>query len=197
MGIAFLGNIRLLIAFVVSLSLHLAAFALLVVFIPTSNVFTGGLAALPKAQFTVAIADLEKPNVLTPSPSTQGTRNAYEVTQNAREGDTPPFLHTLQYERYFLTSELDVIPKAQHDINLQPSELQNFKHEGGKVVLRLWIDEAGRVAKVEPVSSDLPAIFAEVATRVFMQASFLPGRKNDLAVKSKVEAVMIYPKNLS
>lgn len=192
-----MGNIRLLIAFAVSLSLHLAAFALLVVFIPTSNVFTGGFAALPKAQLTVAIANLEKPNVLTSSPSTQDTKNAYEVTQNVRGGGAHPLLHTLQHERYFLTSELDVIPKAQHDINLQPSELQNFKHGGGKIVLGLWIDENGRVAKVEPVSSDLPAIFAEMAARVFMQASFVPGRKNDLAVKSKVEAVMIYPKNLS
>lgn len=192
-----MGNIRLIIAFVVSLSLHLAAFALLVVYIPTSNVFTGGLAALPKAQLTVAIANLEKPNVLTSSPSTQDTKNAHEVTQNVRGGGAHPLLHTLQRERYFLVSELDVIPISQRDIDLYPPELRNFKHGGGKIVLGLWIDENGRVAKVEPVSSDLPAIFAEMAARVFMQASFVPGRKNDLAVKSKVEAVMIYPKNLS
>jgi len=94
---------------------------------------------------------------------------------------------------YFSTSELDVIPEIRRDIDLYPSELHNHEHHGGKIVLRLWIDEAGLVAKAEPVSSNLPAIFAEVATRAFMQANFLPGRKNGLAVKSKVEAVLFYP----
>lgn len=195
LGTAFLGKIRLLIGFVVSLSLHLIAFALLVAFIPANDVFTGRLTALPKASFVVTLANPEKSSRLTVSPSVQGTRNANEVTQNARKGGASPFLHTLQRERYFLTSDLDVIPKIQRDIDLQPSELRNFKHGGGKVVLRLWIDETGRVAKVEPVISDMPAIFSEVASRVFMQANFLPGRKNDLAVKSKVEAVLLYPNN--
>lgn len=193
LGIAFLGNMRLLIAFALSLFLHLSAFALLIIFIPASGVSAGRSTALPKASFIVAIANPEKSSTFNVPSSRQAPRNAYEATQNARKGGVYPLSHILQRERYFLTSELDVIPKIQHDIDLQPSELRNFKHDGGKVVLRLWIDEAGRVAKVEPVSSELPAIFAEVATRVFMQANFLPGRKNNLAVKSKVEVVMFYP----
>lgn len=94
---------------------------------------------------------------------------------------------------YFSPPELDVIPKIQRDIDLYPPELNNLDHRGGKISLRLWIDETGHVAKVETVSSDLPAFFAEVAVRAFMQADFLPGRKNGLAVKSKVEAALFYP----
>jgi len=95
-------------------------------------------------------------------------------------------------ERYFSVSELDVIPRIQQDIDLYPEELQHIK-KGGKVVLSLWINETGRVEKVEWVSSELPAIFSEVATRNFMQARFLPGKKNNLAVKSRVDAVLVFP----
>lgn len=95
-------------------------------------------------------------------------------------------------EHYFSASELDVIPRIQQNIELYPEELQHFK-KGGKVVISLWINETGRVEKAELVSSELPAIFSEVATHRFMQASFLPGKKNNLAVKSKVDAVLVFP----
>lgn len=98
---------------------------------------------------------------------------------------------------YFKTSELDVIPEIQRDIELYPPELHNLGHGDGKVVLRLWIDENGRVVKVEPVNSDLPPIFAEAAARIFMQAEFWPGRKNGSAVKSRVETVLFYPSSSS
>lgn len=187
-------NMRLLAAFVASLSLHLIAFALLVVFIPAADFVAGGASALPKAQFIVAIETPEKSGLHTASPPAQFPQNANEVArQSTRKGSAPPSSFVLQRERYFSVSELDAIPKSQRDIDLYPTELRNFKHGSGKIVLRLWIDETGRVTKVEPVSSGLPDIFAEVAARTFMQADFLPGRKNGLAVKSKVEAVLSYP----
>lgn len=191
---AFLVNMRLLAAFVASLSLHLIAFALLVFFIPATDFVAGGASALPKAQFIVAIATQEKLGLHTALPPAQFPKNANEVAgQNTRKGSASPPSFASPRERYFSVSELDAIPKSQRDIDLYPTELRNFKHGGGKIVFRLWIDETGRVTKVEPVSSGLPDIFAEVAARTFMQADFLPGRKNGLAVKSKVEAVLFYP----
>ncbi len=74
-------------------------------------------------------------------------------------------------ERYFAASELDVIPKVQQNIELYPEELQHIR-QGGKVVLSLWMSETGKIEKIELVSSELPVIFAEVATQRFMQASF-------------------------
>ena len=189
-----MSNIRLLTAIAVSLFLHLIAFALLVIFFPAKDFVAGGVSALPRVQFIVSIADSAKSDRLTAPPSAQPPQNANEAAgKNTRKGSASASSFALQSDRYFLVSELDVIPKSQRDIDLYPPELHNFKHDGGKIVLSLWIDETGRVTKVEPVSSALPALFAEVAVRTFMQADFLPGRKNGLAVKSKVEAVLSYP----
>ena len=110
----------------------------------------------------------------------------------ANDGVPFPFPRT-PFPRYFQAAELDALPEIQHRIELYPDELRSTAHGGGKVVIRLWIDETGHVVKAEPVSSDLPAIFAEIAARTFLQASFLPGRKNGSAVKSKVGAVLFYP----
>lgn len=190
-------HIRLLIAFVVSLSLHLAAIAFLIAFVPLDGVIAGRLGGFSNAPLIVNIAKPEKVRQPAVSPykqpaSLQAPRNskAQFATQSFAQDAIAIALPGL----YFSTSELDIIPEIRHDIDLYPSELQNLKHGGGKVVLRLWIDETGRVENVEPVSSDLPTDFTEVAALVFMQADFLPGKKKGFAVKSKVDAVLVYPK---
>lgn len=104
----------------------------------------------------------------------------------------PPVPAVLPQERYYRTSELDVIPQVRPDFELYPEDMQRFK-QGGKLVISLWINEEGRVEKTEVVKSDLPEAFAEVAMRRFMQANFSPGRKDHLAVKSRVEAVLAFP----
>lgn len=192
--------IRLLIAFVVSLSLHLAAIALLIAFIPLNGISAGRLAGFSNVPLIVNIAKPEQVGRPAASPSKQLAsiqvqRNSN--TQFATQSSAQDAIASSQYIAlpglYFSTSELDIIPEIQYDIDLYPPELQNLEHNGGKVIFRLWINEAGHVEKVEQVSSGLPAIFSEVATRVFMQANFLPGKKNGFAVKSKVEAVLLYP----
>ena len=194
------GHVRLSIAFAVSLSLHLAAAALLAAFVHSNGISSGRLAGLSDAPLIVSIAKPEKRSQSAVSPSKQFVSvqaphnlNAHFATQNSAQGGIASSQYIGLPGLYFSTSELDVIPKIRRDIDLYPSELHNSKHSGGKVILRLWIDEAGHVAKVEMASSDLPAVFAEVAARAFMQADFLPGRKNGLAVKSKVEAALFYP----
>lgn len=193
-------NIRWLIAFAVSISLHLAAIALLAAFATSNGISSGRWVGLSDAPLMVSIAIPEKQSQPAVSHSKQPAPvqtlrdlNTRFATQNSAQGGMDSSQHIGLSGLYFSTPELDVIPKIRRDIDLNPSELNSFKHSGGKVILRLWIDEGGRVAKVETVNSDLPAVFAEVAARVFMQADFLPGRKNGLAVKSKVEAVLFYP----
>ncbi len=193
-------RLRLLIAFVASLFLHLAAIAFLIVFIPLNGVSAGQLAGFSNAPLIVNIAKPEKVRRPVASPSKQlasiqapRNSNVQFATQSSAQDAIASSLYIELPGLYFSTSELDTIPEIRHDIDLYPSELQNLVHSGGKVVLRLWINEAGHVEKVEQASSDLPAIYSEVATRVFMQANFLPGEKNGFAVKSKVEAVLLYP----
>lgn len=176
-------HIRLWAALAVSLSLHLVVIAFLVAFIP-SRISPGRWAGLPDATLMVSIA----------KPESRGQPVAHTFKQVAsKQASYDSKTHIGFPDIYFPTSVLDVLPVIQRDVDLYPSELHSLKHGGGKAVLRLWIDETGRVAKAEPVSSDLPAIVAEVAARVFSQADFLPGRKNGFAVKSKVEVVLVYP----
>lgn len=193
-------RIRLLIAFVVSLSLHLAAVALLIAFIPLNGVSAGRLAGFSNVPLIVNIAKPEKAGRPAASPSKQlasiqapRNSNAQFTTQSSAQDAIASSQRMALSGLYFSTSELDIIPEIRHDIDLYPPELQNLGHSGGKVILKLWINEVGHVEKVEQTNSDLPAIYSEVATRVFMQASFLPGKKNGFAVKSKVETVLLYP----
>lgn len=190
-------KVSLLIAFAVSLSLHLAAFVFLAGSAYSNKIPSGRAAGLSNA---VLIVTITKPEMhiqpaVTPSNDLTSEAPRNPEPSNAMrppgKGILPSPALALQ-ERYFSVSELDVIPRIQQDIELYPEELQHFK-KGGKVVLSLWINETGQVEKVELVSSALPAIFSEVATRNFLQASFLPGKKNNLAVKSKVEAVLVFP----
>lgn len=193
-------HLRLLIALVASLFLHLAAIALLIAFIPLSGVSTGRLAGFSNAPLIVNIAKPEKAGRSAASPSKQlasiqAPRNSnvqFAAQSSAQDAMVSSQRITLS-GLYFSTLELDTIPEIRHDIDLYPPKLHNLVHSGGKVILRLWIDETGHVANVEPVSSDLPAVFTEVATLVFMQANFLPGKKKGFAVKSRVEAVLLYP----
>lgn len=182
------------------MSLHLAALAILGAFIHSNGNPYGRSAGLPDAQLTVSIVQPEKQKLPPVAPSRQPASmqasrnsNAHSAMQNSTQGGVSSPQSMGFAGIYFATPELDVIPEIQRDIDLYPPELHNLMHGGGKVVLRLWIDESGSVAKVEPVNSELPAIFAEAAARAFMQAEFRPGRKNGLAVKSRVETVLFYP----
>lgn len=184
--------------------LHFAALAILGAFIHSNGSSLRRAAGLSDAPLTVSIAQpgKQRSSAVVPSGplvSVQASRNSN--VHSAMQDSVQVGMRSSQYmgfaSIYFKTSELDVIPEIQRDIELYPPELHNLGHGDGKVVLRLWIDENGRVVKIEPVNSDLPPIFAEAAARVFMQAEFRPGRKNGLAVKSRIDTVLFYPSRSS
>ncbi len=187
----------LLIAFAASVSLHLAAFVILNGSGHSTASAGSRPADLAKTRLIVTIVQAEESSLPALTPSTNVAAQAGPSPEPANTmpapatGILPAAALTLQ-ERYFAASELDVIPKIQQDVELYPEELQHIRR-GGKVVLSLWISETGEVEKIELVSSELPAIFAEVATQRFMQASFFPGKRNNSAVKSRVEAVLVFP----
>lgn len=189
-----MGKFSLLIAFGVSLSLHLVAFILLSESIHSNTIPSGKSAGVAHRKLIVTIVKPGQPAAI-PSPVPPPVPPANQAPYKA---NNPPLNDTLLpsalvlHEPYYPVSELDVIPEIKQEIELYPEALQAHK-QGGKVVLRLWIDEFGQVEKVELVKSELPPIFVEVATRNFMRASFSPGRKNNLPVKSKIDAVLVFP----
>lgn len=186
-----MSKVNLLAAFAVSLFLHIAVFALLNKAMHSNPTVSGRPGGSANAPLTVTIAKPEKHNQLAAIPEVP-RKPASDSGVHPLKNSVPSLPAALFHKRYFSASELDVIPRIRQDIELYPEELQRLK-QGGKVVLSLWIDETGHVEKVELVRSELPPIFAEVAMRSFTQASFIPGKKNNLAVKSKVEAVLVFP----
>lgn len=93
---------------------------------------------------------------------------------------------------YFPISELDVTPEIQSDIDLSAEEMGQRLERGGSIQLTLWIDEAGRVVKAEAEkSSGLPPIFGEAAVKAFLQATFRPGIRNGVAVKSRAKLMVV------
>lgn len=93
---------------------------------------------------------------------------------------------------YFPISELDVMPEIQRDIELNAEEMGQRLESGGNIQLTLWIDEAGRVVKAEALeSTGLPPIFGETAVKAFLQATFRPGIRNGVAVKSRAKLMVV------
>jgi hypothetical protein len=94
-------------------------------------------------------------------------------------------------QHYFSLAELDERPFVIQDIRPDPPELRNFP-QGGRLVLRLWIDEGGKVVNAEPVSSELPPAFIDSARSGFLSARFAPGRIHGEAVDAVMDVVLDY-----
>ena len=104
---------------------------------------------------------------------------------------TDKVLSTALATRYFTVAELDQHPAITQDIPDNPPELLGHS-QGGEIVLRLWIDETGKVVKVDTISSNLPQAFIDSAHASFLQAVFSPGRKLGDAVASVMDVVVSY-----
>lgn len=62
----------------------------------------------------------------------------------------------------------------------------------GRVSIRLYIDEQGRVEEVQLVDADPAGAFEASATRAFAAARFTPGRKAGVAVKSVLSIEVLF-----
>jgi hypothetical protein len=93
---------------------------------------------------------------------------------------------------YLSASELDVMPVIRRDISAFPEGVENLTGIAGKVVVGLWIDESGHVARSELIESELPAGYGDIAARAFLKGDFKPGMKDGRAVKSRIKIVVFY-----
>lgn len=93
--------------------------------------------------------------------------------------------------RYFSLDELDERPIVIQDIPEDPPELRDLP-QGGKLILRLWINEEGKVVNAEPVSSELPKAFIDSARNGFLMSRFAPGRIHGNAVGTVMDVVLNY-----
>lgn len=121
-----------------------------------------------------------------PEPSDANTRQPDNKSAHSDKG-----LSLSIAPHYFSLAELDERPFIIRDIPPNPPELKDFP-QGGKLVLRLWIDTEGRVVNAEPVLSELPPAFTDSARSGFQDARFAPGRKHGQAVASVLNVTIHY-----
>jgi TonB family protein len=93
--------------------------------------------------------------------------------------------------KYYSLSELDQIPATRNTVDMASLDLLDYP-QAGKLTLRLWVDEYGKVTSVEVISSELPPDFADHASKLFQQAEFFPGTVKNHPVRFMSKVVVHY-----
>lgn len=88
--------------------------------------------------------------------------------------------------RYYLAHELDVRPQIRTRINPDYPRVASEQGISANLIIRIYIDETGRVEKVTTSGNEPPSLFAEAVSAAFMKASYTPGIKDGKPVKSLV-----------
>lgn len=86
--------------------------------------------------------------------------------------------------RYYAVEQLDQRPQIM--THVEPSFPALALAPVGRVVLRLYVDETGKVDRVAVESDDPNGAFAQSAREAFAGARFLPGMRRGVAVRALV-----------
>jgi TonB family protein len=97
--------------------------------------------------------------------------------------------------RYFTASELDHVATPLSDIGLAFPKGREGIDYFGTLRMDVYIDEAGRVDRVQVLESTVPRTFRDSAVGAFSRARFEPALRKGRAVKSikKVEVRFAAP----
>lgn len=86
---------------------------------------------------------------------------------------------------FFTHKEFDLPPYPKGDAPEEPDELKN-RLESGRLVIDVWIDNQGNFVQSEVVSSDLPAVFANVTEAMLKSTTYTPAKKQGKNVHSQI-----------
>ena len=171
---------RLAVAFAGSLALHAAAAAVLDV---RGSGERARDAAAPWQSFDLH-ASLRHARVAASEAAAAAPARPLPPARAPVERQQAPThpLAALPETGYYKRSELQVQPgiRTRTVPEYPPSALGSGLM--GSVTLRLFVDQAGRVERVQTVSADLPAEFEQSAARAFRAALFTPGYRADRPV---------------
>ncbi len=95
---------------------------------------------------------------------------------------------------FYTTRQLDVLPRPVMPIVPRYPPMLTSTSVSGWVLLRLRLDEAGRVLSVQVRASEPAGVFDRSAQQAFSGARFEPGRKDGRAVRSQIEIKIWYGK---
>lgn len=95
---------------------------------------------------------------------------------------------------FYTTRQLDVLPRPVVPIVPEYPPMLASTNVSGWVLLRLRLDESGRVLSVQVRASEPAGVFDQAARQAFADARFEPGRKDGRAVRSQIEIKIWYGK---
>ncbi len=93
---------------------------------------------------------------------------------------------------YYSTREVDVPPRALHDIVPGYPEAAEREARTGTVRLRLKLEADGRVSDVEVIGADPPGLFEESARAAFAAARFSPAYRGGKPVRVEMMIEVAY-----
>lgn len=91
---------------------------------------------------------------------------------------------------YYGPLEVDERASPTREIDLEPPELRGIPGQG-KLILVLWINEAGTVDRVEIETSQVVSAMESILAERFHQTTFAPARLDGNPVKSRMKVEVI------
>jgi len=88
---------------------------------------------------------------------------------------------------YYTAKEVDVHPRALQTIQPAYPEAAAAQNIQGWVLLKLKLDESGKVEEVKVADASPPGVFDQTTLDAFAKAHFAPAQKAGRAVKALVE----------
>jgi len=95
---------------------------------------------------------------------------------------------------FYTTDQLTKRPQPLGRADLDPPELEPIVGSGA-IVLRLWIDDRGKAARVEVLSSTLPRMFTRATVAGFERLRFTPGERDGRPVGTVLTIEVSYDDN--
>ena len=92
---------------------------------------------------------------------------------------------------YYTPEQLTKRPQPLAKADLDPPDIKPIL-ASGRLILKLWINARGRVARVDVESSSLPEKFTRTAVEAFEELRFEPGERDGQAVGSVLKIEVDY-----
>lgn len=135
------------------------------------------LAAEPSPD-AAAVVEQETPAQPVKPREATGTPQTISLNESAVPTGNAP--------RYYLAHELDVRPQIRTRVNPEYPRPASEQGITANLVIRIYIDETGRVEKVAVPGNGTSSLFADAVSAAFMKAGYTPGIKDGKPVKSLV-----------
>jgi TonB family protein len=124
-----------------------------------------------------------------------GNEPVTKTSSAAEKRETPPAVSGSSarggFSTYYPAKAISRMPEAitNFEPHLPASEDNGT---GGKLSMRLWINESGSLDRLSVLSSELPETFENAALAAFKQMRFRPGEIEGVAVKVWLDVVIEY-----